>query len=325
MKLFGINQDNEFKEYIKTGFQTQFEEAVLEDWLEHNPRSILEDGALLLIGRQVTTNLNSIIDLLGMDRQGSLVVVELKRDRTPRETLAQALEYASFAERLKSEQIERIFQKYLSDENANLAQYHREYFQLNEGEAVTFNKEQRMVIIGQVITPEIRQTASFLREQGLRVTCIEFGFFETGDKQRLLSTDIVVGREAATPEKVTSGSLPKLNKQQFLNSLDEYGKPVFGRILELAQRHNYPIHWGVKGFSLNVNLQGTHVAVCFGYPPGCAYKQTFITALFWAGGASSKLEVPAEVLQEVYEQTQASGMFVPSGLGTEVPGQSPVQ
>ena len=156
MKLFGIAEDNEFKEYIKIAFQTQFEESVLEDWLENNPHSILEDGALLLIGRQVSTNLNSVIDLIGVDKQGNLAVVELKRDRTPRETLAQALEYSSFMELLNYDQIEKILRKYLSDESINLAQYHHEYFQLDESEAVTFNKEQRMVIIGQVITPEIR-------------------------------------------------------------------------------------------------------------------------------------------------------------------------
>ena len=114
--------------------------------VEHNPHSILEDGALLLMVHQGQTNLNRIMDLLGMDREGNLVVVELKRDRTPRETLAQALEYASFAESLtKITKSQRSCKKYLSDENTNLAEYHREYFQLNPNEAIVFNREQRIV------------------------------------------------------------------------------------------------------------------------------------------------------------------------------------
>jgi len=36
----------------------------------------------------VTTNLNTFIDLLGIDEIGNTVVIELKRDKTPRETLA---------------------------------------------------------------------------------------------------------------------------------------------------------------------------------------------------------------------------------------------
>ena len=95
---------------------------MLENWLEANPNSILEDGALLIIGRQVTTNLGSIVDLLGIDRQGNLVVVELKRDRTPRDTLAQVLEYGSFVEELDTDQLENILKNYLNDDAVNLAQ-----------------------------------------------------------------------------------------------------------------------------------------------------------------------------------------------------------
>lgn len=313
MKLFGISEDNEFKEYIKTAFQMQFEEAVLEDWLEKNPHSILEDGALLLIGRQVKTNLNSIIDLLGVDRQGSLVVVELKRNRTPRETLAQALEYASFTALLDYEQIEKILQSYLSDEGANLAEYHREYFHLGNGEAPALNKEQRIIIIGQTITPEIHQTATFLRQRGLRVTCIEFGLFETEDGRRLLSSDITVGEEASMPIQVISGSLPKIDEHKFMESLDEFGRPVFTRLLALAHKKGYAIHWGTRGFSVNVIHQGVHVVNYFGYPPISSAGQSLKTSFYWQGGLNSKLNIPEAELRALYDRVQQTGLFTQNG------------
>ena len=100
MKLYGITPESKFREYVELDFQTEHREAILEDWLENNPDDIIENGKLLIIGRQVTTNLGSFIDLLAIDRQGDVVVIELKRNRTPRETVAQALEYASFVEKL---------------------------------------------------------------------------------------------------------------------------------------------------------------------------------------------------------------------------------
>lgn len=54
----------------------------------------------MIIGKGVTTNLNTYIDLLGIDREGNAAIIELKRGRTPREILAQGLEYGSFVERL---------------------------------------------------------------------------------------------------------------------------------------------------------------------------------------------------------------------------------
>ena len=51
---------------------------------------------VLVIGRQVRTNFGGLIDLLCVDRAGNAVVLERMHDRSPRDTLAQALEYASF-------------------------------------------------------------------------------------------------------------------------------------------------------------------------------------------------------------------------------------
>lgn len=54
MRVFAIEPDGKFREYVQTPFQLQHEEAILEDWLESNPDGIIEDGKLLIIGRQVS-------------------------------------------------------------------------------------------------------------------------------------------------------------------------------------------------------------------------------------------------------------------------------
>ncbi|MEW5870375.1 MAG: hypothetical protein AB1894_13960 [Chloroflexota bacterium] len=313
MKIYSITHENKFKEYAEIGFQVEHQEAMLETWLEDNPDKIIENGSLQIVGRQVNTNLGSFIDLLAIDRQGDAVVIELKRNRTPRETLAQALEYASFVEKLDIEQLESIFRDYSGDEVANLAQYHREYFGLASDEAVVFNSDQRIVIVGQKITPEILQTSTFLRKKGVRVTCLEFTFFQAEGGLRLLSTNIVVGNEPMMISKVSSGSLPRVSESSFINSLDQYGKAVFGRLLEFAKAGSFPIHWGTKGFSLNVDLEGTHVAFCFGYPPASVYQQSLYTALVGRGGLLSKVNISEETIQSLAVEAQNSGLFQPAG------------
>ena len=67
-------------------------ERNLEDWIEAAP-SLLADG-LRIVGRQIHLD-GGPLDLLGVDSQERWVVVELKRDRLHRETLTQALDYAS--------------------------------------------------------------------------------------------------------------------------------------------------------------------------------------------------------------------------------------
>ena len=80
MRVFSDESDGGFTEYEQLPFEVDHEESVLEEWLESNPDGILEDGRILIIGRQVRTDLGGVIDLLGVDREGNVVVVELKRD-----------------------------------------------------------------------------------------------------------------------------------------------------------------------------------------------------------------------------------------------------
>ena len=313
MRIFNIKEDGKFEEFSQTHFYANHEEAVLENWLESNSDNILEDGKLLIIGRQVTTNLGSIIDLLGIDREGNTVVIELKRDRTPRDTLAQALEYASFVEELDTAQLEEILQRYVSDEALNLASYHRNYFELASDEAVSFNKEQRIVLVGQRITGEIRQTASFLRRKGMRVTCLEFSYFQANGDKHLLSYDIVVGKEPTKIKQILSGALPIVSQDLFMEALDENGKEVFGQLFKFAAEKSFPIHWGTKGFSMNVVKNSVHVAICYGYPPKAVYKQSVYTALVGRGGFLSKLDVTELEIEQLWKEAQSTGLFQLAG------------
>ena len=128
MRLFGVHNDGKFNEYIQTPFQVEHEEAVLEGWLEANPDGIVEDGKLLIIRRQVVTKLGGFIDLVAIDRQGAVVVMELKRNRTPRDTLPQASSMPPSQRAWNTEQLENILRAYLNDESLNLSEHHRQYF-----------------------------------------------------------------------------------------------------------------------------------------------------------------------------------------------------
>ncbi len=61
MKLFRVNTDGKFIRYAERDFKEGNQEEVLEFWFENNPAYILEDENVLIIGRQVPTNLGSII------------------------------------------------------------------------------------------------------------------------------------------------------------------------------------------------------------------------------------------------------------------------
>ena len=85
-------------------------EQFLEDMIVSAPALLSEDW--LLIGRQESTGQGGRIDLLALAPDASLVLIELKRERTPREVVAQALDYAVWVERLQANEIEAIYQRF---------------------------------------------------------------------------------------------------------------------------------------------------------------------------------------------------------------------
>jgi RecB family endonuclease NucS len=82
-------------------------ERLLEDMILAEPKILSDEW--MLIGRQESTGFGGRIDLLAIAPDGGLVLIELKRERTPREVVAQALDYASWVENLESDDIAAIY------------------------------------------------------------------------------------------------------------------------------------------------------------------------------------------------------------------------
>ena len=239
MRLFKVKDMGQFSEFKEHVFKEGNIEETLEAWLEQNTKSIVEDGTLLIIGRQVSTNLGCFIDLLALDRDGNTAIVELKRGKTPRDTIAQALEYTSWVESLSYSEIEQILRNYQNDDKLSLSDYHRAYFELEDAEGVSFNKDQRIVIVGYQISQPIRETAIFLRKKGLRTTCVEFNYFKSDSKEQLMSVEIAVGKEPIKKGPIKTESRPTTTKEIFLEDLDANALPVFNAIFEIAKKATF--------------------------------------------------------------------------------------
>ena len=84
------------------------QEQRLQEWIYQDP-SVL-GIELAILGREVQTAFGGRIDLLAMDRNANCVVMELKRDRTPREIVAQVLDYATWVKDLGYAELDQICQ-----------------------------------------------------------------------------------------------------------------------------------------------------------------------------------------------------------------------
>lgn len=142
--------------------------------------SVLDEG-WLLIGRQVPTAYGKYIDLLAVDRNGNLVIIELKRDRTPRDVVAQALDYASWVKDLTPDEIATIHQAYIGKHglDGTLSARFKVAFGIDLDEE-RLNESHKMVIVASELDVGTERIVNYLSDSLVPINVLFFKAFSDG-------------------------------------------------------------------------------------------------------------------------------------------------
>jgi hypothetical protein len=185
-------------------------EARIEEWIKQDISVLVPDGSKLLqIGQQVRTDLGDEIDLLCMDSRGNLVIVELKRDKTPRKVTAQALEYASWIQDLTADKIEEL--ALLTHPGKPLSELFEETFDADYPEAL--NAEHSILIVAAQIDDRTERIIRYLSAKGIDINFVRFHLFQDQDgKELLIRTFTVAPDEAELNTSRVSNKNTKVRK-----------------------------------------------------------------------------------------------------------------
>jgi hypothetical protein len=150
-------------------------EALLEDMIVAAPEILSREW--MLIGRQEDTGFGGRIDLLALAPDGALILIELKRGKTPREVVAQALDYASWAEQLEAQEITRIYGRYSGGKSLD------EAFVARFGQPLdpdTLNPSHQIVIVASELDAASERIVGYLNRRDIPINVLCFQIFETG-------------------------------------------------------------------------------------------------------------------------------------------------
>jgi len=156
--------------------------------------SVLSDD-LLVIGRQLDTDGGGILDLLCLDRSGDIVVVELKRDKTPRDVVAQSLDYAAWAAELSYEMIVEIGDETLGEQGALEAAF--------EGRFGTplpdiLNADHSLLVVASKVDARSERIIRYLSEtHGVAINAVTFNYFRAPDGREFLARTHLIEPETA--------------------------------------------------------------------------------------------------------------------------------
>ncbi|WP_160910119.1 endonuclease NucS domain-containing protein [Pontibacillus yanchengensis] len=176
--MFKLNKSQNKLEAIHetTYFEYELKEREhIEEWIRKNPEVLQEE--LLIIGHEYDKfEVNERLDLLGLDQDGSLVIIEVKRDHTGAHVDIQALKYASYCSTLSPNDVIAIYEEYIQLHGLEVNATEEMMAFLNvevESELHNMvNMNQRIIVVANEIDRRVLSVCTWLFENGIDIKCV---------------------------------------------------------------------------------------------------------------------------------------------------------
>lgn len=166
-------------------------EKDIEELIKKNTDLITEDETILIIGQQVRNADNGICDLVGINQDGDLVLIEIKRDRQDIESRREAFEFqairyaASFATIQDIDDlINKVYAPYLEknkdewlDSNLTVVESANrklvDFFQQNDISIEEFNERQKIILVASDFDNQTKSAVAWLNNNGVEIACYQ--------------------------------------------------------------------------------------------------------------------------------------------------------
>jgi hypothetical protein len=193
--VFKINgETNRIEPLVERSFSELgiTERANLQEWLVNHPTALGED--LLIIQKEFAgfADTRERLDVLALDKTGSLVIIENKLDDSGRDVVWQALKYASYCSTLTREGVIEIYQAYLGSSGDAAAKL-TEFFEVDDLSEVELNKSfrQRILLVAANFRKEVTSTVLWLANYGIQAQCFLAQVHESGGDRFLSLSQII--------------------------------------------------------------------------------------------------------------------------------------
>ena len=159
-----------------------------------------EDLLVLTVEFDRFVNSSDRLDLLALDRDGNLVVVELKRDSTAGCADLQAIRYAAMVSSMTLDKLIPYYTAYrlkhydvqLSENDARtqITEF------IESDEFTEISSKPRIIICSEGFSPEITTTVLWLRDSQIDISCVKITPYKVGDKIIIVPKIVIPLEEA---------------------------------------------------------------------------------------------------------------------------------
>lgn len=272
-------------------------ELEFEELLVRNPGMLGSD--LKLVGRQTSTQ-TGWLDLLAIDRDGRLVVYELKRGTLTREAVTQVLDYASSLDAMSTSDLtEHIAERSGNDGIQAIDEFEQWYAENFGGDDLSRLLPPRMVLVGIGVDQIAERMARFISGGPVDLSILTFHGFIRG-QERLLARQLELEpgpREPARRRRSVPASEKRRRLREYLSASGhvELFDRIHAEIRPLLPERGVWEEPGRRGIGFYLNEPGdsgwkAFFGVYAGYRDSSLSVSILPQAIHWGADALQRLE-----------------------------------
>lgn len=170
----------------------------IQEWVRANPGILGEDLLVVSMEFDCFEGSKDRLDLLALDRDGNLVVIELKRDEAAGHADLQAIRYAAMMSSMTLDSLAEHYASYLArycqceittdEARSKLIDY--------IGGEKELSVRPRIILCAEGFSQEIKQTAVWLNEAEIRIKCVTITPYKVNSKI-VIVPDVIIPLVAA--------------------------------------------------------------------------------------------------------------------------------
>ena len=193
-------------------------EKQIEEWMALKPNLLFTDeDAVMIIAQELPGEPQA--DLLAVDSQGNLIIIEIKRHWSDRNTVGQLLDYAARLSTWDYDAFNKQWQSYKGGQARDLFEDFRAFVENPCFECEAFLKTKRLYVLASEADKGLQRIIKWLRdEHNVPIDFVPFAFFKHGN-------DVFLRME-----KIDVKPIPQLGFEGdwFFNSNETYAPGAWG-------------------------------------------------------------------------------------------------
>ncbi len=241
----------------------------LAKWIEQYPTILGEELMIISSEYDRFDKTSERLDFLGLDKEGNVVVIELKRDDSGKTVDLQAIKYAAYCSTLRLADLVDMYVRYQKQRGSDLtiesAQKNILDF-IDSSDFEELNDRPRIILVSKEFRPEVTASVLWLRKFEIDISCVKWDSYVLSEECLAINSSVLIPLPEAkdfliqVQEKEKSEHSQTLTQKEYVQFWSECVNLLNKRLpldyIAPSPKYYYRIPSGISGVHFEWSFHG---------------------------------------------------------------------